>query len=339
MTLDQEIDGVRQQLQQDLSQINPTQATLETLRIRYLGKKGIVPALFRYLPKLAVEERPDAGQMLNQLKNETEKALDDLHQYLIHQQENRATFFDYTLPGKRPPVGHLHPVTRTMNAIIDIFRRMGFSIAFGPEIETDYNNFQALNFPDNHPARDMQDTFFIDRDILLRTHTSPIQVRTMLQNKPPIRILAPGRVYRNEAINPRSYCMFHQIEGLYVDEQVTFAELKTTLDIFAKQFFGAGVKTRLRPSFFPFTEPSAEMDISCFICGGSGCRVCKQTGWLEILGCGMVDPNVFRSVGIDPEKYTGYAFGMGPDRISLLKYGIDDIRLLFEGDIRFLNQF
>ncbi|MBP9004707.1 MAG: phenylalanine--tRNA ligase subunit alpha, partial [Candidatus Marinimicrobia bacterium] len=206
-------------------------------------------------------------------------------------------------------------------------------------VETDYYNFQALNFAENHPARDMQDTFFIDEKRLLRTHTSPVQIRVMLKQKPPIRILAPGRVYRNEAINPRSHCVFHQVEGLYVDENVTFSELKTTLEMFAKRFFGSDVKTRFRPSFFPFTEPSAEMDVSCFICDGKGCRLCKNTGWLEILGCGMVDPNVFVNVGIDPEKYTGYAFGMGIDRTALLKYGINDIRLYFEGDMRFLEQF
>jgi phenylalanyl-tRNA synthetase alpha chain len=235
--------------------------------------------------------------------------------------------------------GNLHPVTKTMNRICDIFREMGFGIEFGPEIETDFNNFQALNFPDNHPARDMQDTFFIEDDILLRTHTSPIQIRTMLKKKPPIRILAPGRVFRNEAINSRSYCVFHQVEGLYVDKNVSFAELKMTIEVFAKKFFGKDVQIRFRPSYFPFTEPSAEVDVSCFICGGKGCRLCKHAGWLEIMGCGMVDPNVLEACGIDSERYTGYAFGMGPDRITLLKYGINDIRLLFEGDVRFLKQF
>ncbi|MCK4295880.1 MAG: phenylalanine--tRNA ligase subunit alpha [Candidatus Marinimicrobia bacterium] len=338
MNLLDRAEEVRFQFKKDLSKVNIDIQSVEDFRLKYLGKKGYIPALFREFTSLSVEDKRKCGKILNQIKKEAENSIDTLKQRLnsIGIDED---FFDYTLPGKLPRLGHLHPVTQTMNEICSIFREMGFGIEFGPEVETDYYNFQALNFPENHPARDMQDTFFIDDSILLRTHTSPIQIRAMEKQKPPIRILAPGRVYRNEAISARSYCTFHQVEGLYVDENVTFCELKGTLEIFAKRYFGKDVKLRFRPSYFPFTEPSAEVDISCFICGGSGCRVCKHTGWLEILGCGMVDPNVFISVGIDPEKYTGYAFGMGPDRIAMLKYGIDDIRLFFEGDIRFLKQF
>ncbi|MBL7135703.1 MAG: phenylalanine--tRNA ligase subunit alpha [Candidatus Marinimicrobia bacterium] len=338
MNLLDRAEEVRFQFKKDLFKVKIDIQSVENFRLRYLGKKGYIPALFREFTSLSVEDKHKCGKILNQIKKESENSIDTLKQRLnsIGIDED---FFDYTLPGKLPRLGHLHPVTQTMNEICSIFREMGFGIEFGPEVETDYYNFQALNFPKNHPARDMQDTFFIGDSILLRTHTSPIQIRAMEKQKPPIRILAPGRVYRNEAISARSFCTFHQVEGLYVDENVTFCELKGTLEIFAKRYFGKDVKLRFRPSYFPFTEPSAEVDISCFICGGSGCRVCKHTGWLEILGCGMVDPNVFISVGIDPEKYTGYAFGMGPDRIAMLKYGIDDIRLFFEGDIRFLNQF
>lgn len=338
MNLLDRAEEVRFQFKKDLSKVKIDIQSVEDFRLKYLGKKGYIPALFREFTSLSVEDKQKCGKILNQIKKESENSIDTLKQRLnsIGIDED---FFDYTLPGKLPRLGRLHPVTQTMNEICSIFREMGFGIEFGPEVETDYYNFQALNFPENHPARDMQDTFFIDDSILLRTHTSPIQIRAMEKQKPPIRILAPGRVYRNEAISARSYCTFHQVEGLYVDENVTFCELKGTLEIFAKRYFGKDVKLRFRPSYFPFTEPSAEVDISCFICGGSGCRVCKHTGWLEILGCGMVDPNVFISVGIDPEKYTGYAFGMGPDRIAMLKYGIDDIRLFFEGDIRFLKQF
>jgi len=331
-------DEVRAQLQNDLQQVDADPQTAENLRIRYLGKKGLVTVLFTDFMAIPPEQKPQAGKVLNILKKDVENQLQALGERL-RASAVQEDFFDYSLPGLTPAVGHLHPITQTLNRIISIFREIGFAIEYGPEVETDFYNFSALNFADNHPARDMQDTFFIDDKVLLRTHTSPIQIRTMLKQKPPIRILAPGRVYRNEAINPRSHCVFHQVEGLYVDENVTFSELKTTLEMFAKRFFGNDVKIRFRPSYFPFTEPSAEVDVSCFICGGKGCRLCKHTGWLEILGCGMVHPNVLRNVGIDPEKYTGYAFGMGIDRTALLKYGINDIRLYFEGDMRFLEQF
>ncbi len=338
MSLLEGIHEVQKQLQHDLSEIDINAQSVENLRIKYLGKKGLIAALFKDFGTLSSGEKREFGKALNTLKKTTEDQIKNLKNRVAEQGKEDA-IFDYTLPGYPFRVGRLHPVTQTMNRICNIFSEMGFGIEFGPEVETDFNNFQALNFPPNHPARDMQDTFFIDQDILLRTHTSPIQIRTMLKTKPPVRILAPGRVYRNEAINPRSYCVFHQIEGLYVDEKVTFAELKLTIEVFAKRFFGKDVQLRFRPSFFPFTEPSAEVDISCIICGGAGCRLCKYTGWLEIMGCGMVDPNVFAACHIDPERYTGYAFGMGAERIALLKYGIDDIRLLYEGDIRFLRQF
>ncbi|HPN74465.1 MAG TPA: phenylalanine--tRNA ligase subunit alpha [Candidatus Marinimicrobia bacterium] len=331
-------DEVRGQLQKDLQQVSADPQAAENLRIKYLGKKGLITTLFADFNSIPAEQKRQVGKVLNILKKEAEAQIQDLNERR-KEQVAQDEYFDYSLPGLAPAVGHLHPITQTLNQVISIFREVGFSVEFGPEVETDYYNFQALNFAENHPARDMQDTFFIDEKRLLRTHTSPVQIRVMLKQKPPIRILAPGRVYRNEAINPRSHCVFHQVEGLYVDENVTFSELKTTLEMFAKRFFGSEVKTRFRPSFFPFTEPSAEMDVSCFICAGKGCRLCKNTGWLEILGCGMVDPNVFVNVGIDPEKYTGYAFGMGIDRTALLKYGINDIRLYFEGDMRFLEQF
>jgi len=338
MSLRERIDEIHNQLNSDLSNLQLSFQSVEDLRLKYIGKKGIIPALFREFGALVPADKREVGKVLNILKKSAEEGIRRIKDELADSDRDD-TGFDHTLPGFPFKQGHLHPVTQTLNRICDIFREMGFGTEFGPEVETDFNNFQALNFPPNHPARDMQDTFFIEDDILLRTHTSPIQIRTMLKQKPPIRILAPGRVYRNEAINPRSYCVFHQVEGLYVDENVTFAELKVTIEVFAKKFFGKDVKLRFRPSYFPFTEPSAEVDISCIICGGSGCRLCKHTGWLEIMGCGMVDPNVFEACGIDPEKYTGYAFGMGPERITLLKYGIDDIRLLYEGDIRFLKQF
>ncbi len=338
MGLLERVNEVHDQLNKDLSNVQNTFQSVEDLRLKYLGKKGIIPDLFRDFGTLDPNEKREVGKVLNILKKLAEEGIQKISDRLVDS-DCLNTGFDYTLPGFPFKPGHLHPVTQTMNRICDIFREMGFVTEFGPEVETDFNNFQALNFPPNHPARDMQDTFFIDDDILLRTHTSPIQIRTMMKQKPPIRILAPGRVYRNEAINPRSYCVFHQVEGLYVDENVTFAELKVTIEVFAKKFFGKDVKLRFRPSYFPFTEPSAEVDISCIICGGTGCRLCKHTGWLEIMGCGMVDPNVFKACDIDPEKYTGYAFGMGTERTTLLKHGIDDIRLLYEGDIRFLKQF
>ncbi|MBI5647958.1 MAG: phenylalanine--tRNA ligase subunit alpha [Ignavibacteriae bacterium] len=311
----------------------------EDFRIEYLGRKGRIAALFDTLKSIPQEERREAGRLLNELRTEAES----LHAAAAERFEggdtHAADAVDVTLPGRTVPVGHQHIVTRTIDDITRIFAGMGFSVAAGPEIESDWYNFEALNFAPDHPARDMQDTFFLGDDLLLRTHTTPVQVRVMENEKPPIRIIMPGRVFRNEVISARSHVQFHQVDGLYVDKGVTFTDLKGTLVTFAKRFYGEALRYRFRPSYFPFTEPSAEMDITCYLCGGEGCRVCKHSGWLEILGCGMVDPNVFRSVGLDPEEYTGYAFGMGVERTAMLRYGIDDIRLLFENDLRVNRQF
>ncbi len=310
---------------------------LDAFRIKFLGRKGLIGQLFDSLKDLPADARPETGKLLNELRSYVQSLLDE-RKASLRPAENRAEL-DLTLPGRPALTGSLHPITKTLDEIKRIFTGMGFSIATGPEIEDDYHNFEALNFPPDHPARDMQDTFFITDKILLRTHTSPVQIRLMESGPPPVRAIMPGRVYRNEAISARSYCLFHQVEGLVVDTNVTFGDLTGTLVSFSQQFYGSSLKYRFRPSFFPFTEPSAEMDITCYLCNGKGCRVCKYTGWLEILGCGMVDPNVFTAVGYDPEKYTGYAFGMGVDRVAMLRYGIDDIRILFDNDVRFLSQF
>jgi len=312
---------------------------VEAFRIKFLARKGLVGELFDDLRNVVSTERPQIGKLLNELRVLVQSLHDDRKQTLESSSKKTKQELDLTLPGRQSWIGYQHPLTQTIDEIKRIFFRMGFGVATGPEIEDDYHNFEALNFPPDHPARDMQDTFFISDKVLLRTHTSPVQIRVMENQKPPVRVIIPGRVYRNEAVSTRSYCLFHQVEGLYVDRGVTFSELKGTLVSFAKQFYGSSLKYRFRPSYFPFTEPSAEMDITCFLCHGKGCRMCKQTGWLEILGCGMVDPNVYRYVGYNPEKVTGYAFGMGIERITLLRYGIDDIRILFENDLRFLKQF
>lgn len=331
------INTLRQQAEQDLAAAHDRSA-LEAFRVTYLARKGKIAELFDALRTVPAEQRPTIGKHLNALRAGIQELFD---QRLARTAEatQRAPSLDLTLPGRRPSVGSRHLLTQTMDEIKAVFVSMGFGIADGPEIEDDYHNFGALNFPPDHPARDMQDTFFLDRTALLRTHTSPVQIRVMKEYPPPVRVIMPGKVYRNEAISSRSYCLFHQIEGLHVDVGVTFSDLKGTLISFIKQFYGSSTKYRFRPTFFPFTEPSADIYISCFLCGGKGCRLCKQIGWLEILGCGMVDPNVFTSVGYDPERYTGFAFGMGIERIALLRHGIDDIRLFFENDIRFLNQF
>jgi phenylalanyl-tRNA synthetase alpha chain len=313
---------------------------LEEFKTEYLSRKGKFSLLLRELKELPASEKPKAGERANSLK----KKLDELLQSRVTalkeiEQKISEEFFDFTLPGRRGWEGKLHPLTQTLDRIIEIFYGMGFEVANGPDIETNYYNFDSLNFPPDHPARDMQDTFYLANDLILRTHTSPVQIRVFEKKKPPVKILAPGRVYRHEAINARSYCLFYQVEGFYVDENVTFADLKGVLVAFAKEFFGKDVELRFRASFFPFTEPSAEIDIRCIICKGKGCSVCKYRGWLEILGAGMIDPEVFKAVGYDPEKYTGYAFGLGVDRIAMLKYRIDDIRLFYENDLRFLRQF
>ena len=337
MIIDQ-ITSVSGEFDKDLSSVNALK-DLEELRIKYLSRNGIVSGLFEKLKDLPKEEKPVVGNKLNELRNYITDHFNLLKLKLEEEGSVGKQIIDLTLPGTQRQIGSKHILTQTVDEIKSIFKGMGFSTFEGPELESDYYNFEALNFAPDHPARDMQDTFFISKDFLLRTHTSPVQVRVMKNYKPPIRAIMPGRVYRNEAVNARSYCMFHQVEGLVIDTDITFAELKGTLVFFAKQFYGNDLKYRFRASFFPFTEPSAEMDITCYICGGKGCKICKHTGWLEILGCGMVDPNVLINCGIDPEIYTGYAFGMGIERTAMLKYNVQDIRLFFENDFRFLKQF
>lgn len=315
---------------------------LEKFRLDFISRKSVIGDLFGELKHLAQEDRKEMGMVLNELKNHAQSKFKDLISSLDHAKDTGGDApIDLTLPPIPDTLGSLHPLSITKKRILEIFERIGFNISYGPEIEDDWHNFTALNFPENHPAREMQDTFFIEKDpdIALRTHTSSVQVRVMENEKPPIRTLSPGRVFRNEAISVRAHCIFHQVEGLYVDKNVSFTDLKQTMLYFAKEFFGKDTKIRLRPSFFPFTEPSAELDISCFICGQKGCKICKNTGWVEIGGCGMVDPNVLSNCNIDPEEYTGFAFGMGLERITMLKYQINDIRLFTENDIRFLKQF
>jgi phenylalanyl-tRNA synthetase alpha chain len=312
---------------------------LEAFRVAFLARKGSINSLFEQLKSVPPEQKPARGKELNELRSHVQRLFDERSALLAAHAGGGKASIDLTLPGRGRARGTKHPITATIDEITRIFVSMGFGIADGPEIEDDYHNFEALNFPPDHPARDMQDTFFLSKAGLLRTHTSPVQIRVMENHPPPLRVIMPGKVYRNEAISARSYCLFHQVEGLCVDKGITFSDLKGTLIAFIKQFYGGNLKYRFRPTFFPFTEPSADIYISCFICGGKGCRLCKQNGWLEILGCGMVDPNVFRAVGYDPEIYAGYAFGMGIERIALLRYGIDDIRLFFDNDIRFLHQF
>ncbi|MDQ3266250.1 MAG: phenylalanine--tRNA ligase subunit alpha [Myxococcota bacterium] len=326
---------------------------VEELRVRYLGKKGELSSVLGGMGKLAPDERRALGEVANRVKAELEGLL---QQALVRAEDSqmeaqlRGPKLDVTLPGRLRRPGRRHPVSRALEDIVRTFQRLGFTVAQGPEIELDHYNFEALNFPPEHPARDMQDTFWVDAGwldknalekggpVLLRTHTSPVQIRSMLGQKPPVRIVVPGRVFRRDSDITHTP-MFHQVEGLLVDEKVTFAELKGTLAAFARAFFGPETQTRFRPSFFPFTEPSAEVDVSCTACAGKGCRVCKQTGWLEVLGSGMVHPNVLKAVGYDPEKYTGYAFGMGVERLAMLRHKIDDLRLMFENDVRFLEQF
>ncbi len=311
------------------------------LRIKYLGKKGIITAKIKALSSLSPEEKRIAGREINELKQFIEQQCDKKEAFLKDAELRTrllAESIDITLPGKHTGFGHEHPLSRTLREVLDIFTRMGFGVQEGPEVELDCYNFEALNIPKDHPARDMQDTFYVSEDILLRTHTSPVQVRVMEKMKPPLRFVAPGKVYRCDADVTHSP-MFHQVEGLMVDRDITFSHLKGVLISFIHQMFGHDIPVRFRPSFFPFTEPSAEIDMGCILCKGAGCRVCKGSGWLEILGAGMVNPKVFENVGYDPEEYTGFAFGMGIERITLLKYSIDDIRLLFENDMRFLRQF
>ncbi|MFI3319623.1 MAG: phenylalanine--tRNA ligase subunit alpha [Rikenellaceae bacterium] len=327
-----------------LNELKPTTAAeVEEIRIKILSKKGEINALMEEFKTVAPELKREMGQRLNHLKTTAMERINQLKEEIAAKSEtiSAPSIDDLSRPGSAEPLASRHPISLVKNRIIEVFSRLGYTVADGPEIEDDWHVFSALNFPPEHPARDMQDTFFISSnpEILLRTHTSSIQVRTMEREKPPIRVICPGRVFRNEAISYRAHCIFHQIEGLYIDENVSFADMKQSILYFAKEIFGESATIRMRPSYFPFTEPSAEVDVSCNLCGGKGCNVCKGTGWLEIMGCGMVDPNVLEANGIDPKKYSGFAFGMGVERITMLLYGVKDLRLYFENDVRFLNQF
>lgn len=339
---------MKQRIRQSIENLKQLSANtleeIEQLRIQYLGKKGVLNDLFTQFKQIPNEEKREMGSLLNELKTAVQSKIDALREALEAKADNQINIDDLTKPAYLETLGSRHPISLVRNEICEIFAQIGYVVEEGPEIEDDWHVFSALNFPPEHPARDMQDTFFIENradgnNAVLRTHTSSIQVRTMERQQPPIRIIAPGRVFRNEAISARAHCIFHQIEGLYIDKGVSFADLKQSLLYFAKEMFGNDTKIRLRPSYFPFTEPSAEMDVSCNLCGGKGCNVCKGTGWLEIMGCGMVDPNVLKSSGIDHDVYSGFAFGMGVERIAMLKYGVNDLRMYFENDVRFLNQF
>ena len=339
---------MKQRIRQSIENLKQLSANtleeIEQLRIQYLGKKGVLNDLFAQFKQIPNEEKREMGSLLNELKTAVQSKIDALRETLEAKADSQINIDDLTKPAYLETLGSRHPISLVRNEICEIFAQIGYVVEEGPEIEDDWHVFSALNFPPEHPARDMQDTFFIENradgnNAVLRTHTSSIQIRTMERQQPPIRIIAPGRVFRNEAISARAHCIFHQIEGLYIDKGVSFADLKQSLLYFAKEMFGNDTKIRLRPSYFPFTEPSAEMDVSCNLCGGKGCNVCKGTGWLEIMGCGMVDPNVLKSSGIDPDVYSGFAFGMGVERIAMLKYGVNDLRMYFENDVRFLNQF
>ncbi|RFM30499.1 phenylalanine--tRNA ligase subunit alpha [Deminuibacter soli] len=339
------MEQLLQQIEQVKQEINTFEGyngeAAETFRIKYLGTKGIIKGLMGGMKDVPNDQKREFGQVMNALKQLAEEKWEALKLAGGDGAAAGGSTIDWSLPGTQQQVGSRHPISIVRNEIISIYHRLGFAIAEGPEVEDDWHNFTALNLPENHPARDMQDTFYINQnpDWLLRTHTSSVQARTMETQKPPIRIICPGRVYRNETISARAHCFFHQVEGLYVDENVSFADLKQTLYFFVQEMFGKEVKVRFRPSYFPFTEPSAEMDISCTVCGGAGCSLCKHTGWVEILGCGMVHPKMLDNFGIDSNKYTGFAFGMGMERICQLKYVVNDLRLYSQNDVRFLQQF
>lgn len=338
---------MKEEIEQILAEIKElkckTEKDIEDARVRLLGKKGEITKLFEEFRTVAPELKKEFGQKLNVLKKEATAKIEELKAQAAASGAASSDSFDATMPGDPIPLGSRHPVSIARQQIVNIFRKFGYDVAEGPEIEDDYHVFEALNFPPNHPARDMQDTFFVStghpNPLLLRTHTSSVQVRTMERNKLPIRVICPGRVFRNEAISARAHCIFHQVEGLYIDENVTFADLKQAILLFAREMFGPDTQIRMRPSYFPFTEPSAEVDVSCNICHGKGCNICKGTGWLEILGCGMVDPNVLEASGIDSKKYSGFAFGMGIERIAMLKWQVNDLRHYFENDMRFLREF
>jgi len=337
----EEIDSIKKTFDEDLSRVSSTRE-LEEVKIKFLGRKGPVQQLMKNLKHATNEERPLIGKSINELKESLQNQIDKLDAELILKEENQRLeeeSIDVTLPGRKRFAGRKHIITQALDEMLDILIGMGFTVEYGPDIDTDYYNFEALNFPADHPARDMQDTFYISPDVLLRTHTSNIQARVMESQKPPIRIIAPGIAYRNEAVSARSHVFFHQVEGFYVDEKVTFADLIATMEEFISKLFHKQIEMRFRPSYFPFVEPGMEVDIHCLSCDGQGCHICKQTGWLEVAGAGMIHPEVLKNGGIDPEKYSGYAWGMGVERLIMLKYGVDDIRLFTENDMRFLNQF
>lgn len=335
------LNTIQEQAAQALSAVSDPKL-LEELRVKYLGKKGELTAILKKMGSLSAEERPKVGQRANEVRAAIEQLISQKATEIkaeMQQKKLETEQLDVTMPGKTRPIGKAHPLTKVLDEVKEIFLGMGFSVAEGPEVELDYYNFEALNLPKDHPARDTQDTFYISDNVLLRTQTSPIQVRTMEKQKPPIRIIAPGRVYRSDAVDATHSPLFHQIEGLVVDKGITMADLKGTLEMFVKRLYGEESIVRFRPHHFPFTEPSAEMDVQCFSCHGEGCRLCKGEGWIEVLGCGMVHPKVLSNCGIDPEEYSGFAFGMGLERIVMRRYNIDDLRLFFENDVRFLDQF
>lgn len=343
MSLEQQLKDLEQEAARDIAATDSLEP-LEELRRKHLGKSGEITAILRGLAKLEVEEKKKIGQLANEIKDSIQNLLDNRRKGLEAEALSARLsqeVIDVTLPGTRSELGHIHPLTQVTEEIISIFYGMGFTVAEGPEVETDYFNFDALNTPKDHPARDEQDTFYtnVRPDVLLRSQTSTVQIRVMNSKKPPLRVISPGRVYRNEEVNARKYPLFHQLEGLLVDRDVTFGQLKGTLNAFIRELFGKPLKTRFRPDFFPFTEPSAELDSQCPFCEGSGCRTCGNRGWLELLGCGMVDPNVLQGAGIDPEEWSGFAFGMGIERLAMLRYGINDIRHFYNNDLRFLRQF
>lgn len=339
--MEQLLEKIRQYKSEIQKNIAESKEEVEAFRIKYLGSKGLVKSIMSEMKNVATDKKKEAGQVLNEFKHFVEEKFESLKSAAESQESSSENSIDVSLPGSSDSIGSRHPISLIQNRIISIFNRLGFSVAEGPEIEDDWHNFTALNLHENHPARDMQDTFYIlkNPDWLLRTHTSSVQIREMEKGKLPLRIICPGRVYRNETISARAHCFFNQVEGLYIAENVSFADLKQTLYFFVQEMFGDDVQVRFRPSYFPFTEPSAEMDISCLICGGKGCNICKKTGWVEILGCGMVHPKVLDNCGIDSNRYTGFAFGMGIERIAMLSYQIKDLRMFSENDIRFLQQF
>lgn len=341
MGIRENLEAIAAQMKEELASLDSVKA-LEELKVKIIGKKGSLSGLLRMLGQLSTEERPAAGQMINEAKEKLTALLDEKKEALESKEKEarlKAEALDVTEPRDLPVTGAEHPINAVLAQVVDCFTSMGFDVAEGPQIELDRFNFELLNLPKNHPARDAQDTFYVDDNIVLRTHTSPVQARTMLTRKPPIRIICPGRVFRADEVDATHSPVFHQIEGLVIDKDVTMGDLRGTLDAFAKRLYGNDIETRFRPSFFPFTEPSAEVDLTCFNCHGKGCRVCKGTGWIEVLGCGMVNPKVLEMCGLDPTVYSGFAFGIGLERITMLRYGIKDMRLLYEGDLRFLKQF